>query len=230
MKSAMKDPNNPNESIYTTNCARFWSFSHGAPLLFALPPEATLEGGIRYVQISSLSEHASVFFCTMPCSLFSLSEAGHCCRAPLMYPIVTKSVTVNSFFHVHSLSSMKFIDSLHWLWCFCMVPEHDDSKWGCSHCWKFHNSRSHAVWYWSFDFLVIGTLLTSKQCSRFFMYIYLHIDISSLTCLLCDLLPTTTIWPHGNVLAWWWQLAPGCTPAERGPHSFAGRAGIMNNM
>ena len=79
-------------------------------------------------------------------------------------------------------------------------------------------------------FWVIGTLLTSKQCSRFFMYIYLHVDISSLTCLLCDLLPMTMIWPHGNVLAWRWRLAPGCTPAERGPHSFAGRAGIMNNM
>ena len=50
-------------------------------------------------------------------------------------------------------------------------------------------------------FWVIGTLLTSKQCSRFFMYIYLHVDISSLTCLLCNLLPTTTIWPHGDVLA-----------------------------
>ena len=99
--------------IYTTNCARFWSFSHGAPSLFALPPEAALERGVRYVQISSISEHASVFFCTMPRSLFSLTEAGRCCRAPLMYPIVTKSVTVNSFLHVHSSSSMKFIDSLH---------------------------------------------------------------------------------------------------------------------
>ena len=69
--------------IYTTNCARFWSFSHGAPSLFVLPPEAALEGGIRYVQISSLCERASVFFCAMPCSLFSLSEAGRCCRAPL---------------------------------------------------------------------------------------------------------------------------------------------------
>ena len=50
-------------------------------------------------------------------------------------------------------------------------------------------------------FWVIDTLLTSKQCSRFLMYLYLHVDMSSLTCLLCVLLPTTTIWPHGNVLA-----------------------------
>ena len=49
-------------------------------------------------------------------------------------------------------------------------------------------------------FWVIGTLLTWKQCSRFFVYLYLHVDMSSLTCLLCDL-PPTTIWPHGDVLA-----------------------------
>ena len=146
-----------------------------------------------------------------------------------MYPIVTKSVTVNSFFHVHSSSSMKFIDSLYWLWCFCMLPERDNSERGRSHC---ENLTTPDLTLFGTDhsiFWVIGTLLTSKQCSRFFMYIYLHVDISSLTCLLCNLLPTT-IWPHGDVLAWRWRHAPGCTPAERGPHSFAGRAGIMNNM
>ena len=50
-------------------------------------------------------------------------------------------------------------------------------------------------------FWVIGTLLTLKQCSQFFMYLYLHVDMSSLTCLLCDLLPTTMIWHHSDVLA-----------------------------
>ena len=35
----------------------------------------------------------------------------NCCRASLIYLIVTKSVTVNSFFHVNS-SSMDFHDSI----------------------------------------------------------------------------------------------------------------------
>ena len=48
--------------IYTTNCARFWSFSYGAPSMFVLPPEAALEGGVSYVQISSICERARPFF------------------------------------------------------------------------------------------------------------------------------------------------------------------------
>ena len=62
-----------------------------------VPPEAALEGGISYVQISSISECARLCFCTMPHSLFCLSEASPCCMAPLIYPIVMKSVTVNSY-------------------------------------------------------------------------------------------------------------------------------------
>ena len=42
----------------TLYASRFWSFSHGAPSLFVLPPEAALEGGVPYVQISLIFERA----------------------------------------------------------------------------------------------------------------------------------------------------------------------------
>lgn len=60
----------------------------------------------------------------MPCSLFCLSNASHCCRAPLIYPIVTKLVTVDSFVHMNSLSLMEFLNFPCWFWCVWLLPEH----------------------------------------------------------------------------------------------------------
>ena len=150
----------------------------------------------------------------MPRSLFCLSEASCCCRAPLIYLIVTKLVTVNSFIHVNSSSLMEVLDCRCWVWCVQLLPEHDNAEWKLLTVVTFTNPDLRPFETDRSFFWLIRVLLTSNQYSQFFLYICLHVNMSLLMCLPCDSPPTMI-----------------AASVEHGPHSFAVvELAFMNNM
>ena len=78
-----------------------------------------------------------------------------------------------------------------WVWCVWLLPEHDNAEWNLLTVVTFTNPDLMPFETDSSFFWLIRLLFTSKQYSWFFLYICLHVNMSSLTCLL---------WSYDNIL------------------------------